>query len=404
MKNTKRRFNLILQISLLIIAALSSLYIIDSYSSAGRIITEEQIIPGAITVNNKTLAAGGFTLYPIDGNAQIHLINQEGKSVHHWDFDAERARLLPNCNLLVKPGSDWGRTLEKWNGIRNKLIELDWDGNIVWSYTADDNLHHDFQLTENGNLIALKREFLPESYKSKISDPQKRLLKIRSDAVIEFNRQGKMQYTWLAHDHLDLNSCGRRSCLERVGDDTGSRNAEDWTHMNTLSLIPENHWYKNGDQRFRPGNFFVMPRNFWTAYLIDKNSGKVLWEYGGDYKGGLSGGHEVQMIPEGYPGAGNILMLDNGANHHYGESYILEIDPQTNKLVWVYDVGPKFWTRTKGSVQRLKNGNTFISEDLTGRVFEVTPLKETAWEYRGNLQINRAKRYESNYCPKFAGL
>jgi len=33
------------------------------------------------------------------------------------------------------------------------------------------------------------------------------------------------------------------------------------------------------------------------------------------------------------------------------------------------------------SAMRLPNGNTFIAESTTGRLFEVTPAHETVWEY-----------------------
>ena len=104
------------------------------------------------------------------------------------------------------------------------------------------------------------------------------------------------------------------------------------------------------------------------------------------------------MIAKGLPGAGNILVLDNGSVVHKGESYILEINPTSKKVEWVYDAGKDFWTGSRGSTQRLANGNTLISEDNTGRIFEVTyNTKEIVWEYNANIQISRAKRYPKDY-------
>jgi len=56
-------------------------------------------------------------------------------------------------------------------------------------------------------------------------------------------------------------------------------------------------------------------------------------------------------------------------------------------------------------VQRLGNGNTLITEAWHGRIFEVTPDKETVWEYvvpRG--RANRAYRYPYDYCPQTLAL
>ena len=48
------------------------------------------------------------------------------------------------------------------------------------------------------------------------------------------------------------------------------------------------------------------------------------------------------MIPKDLPGEGNIIVFDNGATPykdlaHCGCSYVLEIDPSDNSLVWVYE-------------------------------------------------------------------
>ena len=50
----------------------------------------------------------GVTIIPQSGNEKIDLIDKNGALVHQWSFDAARARLLPNCNLLVVHGSKWG--------------------------------------------------------------------------------------------------------------------------------------------------------------------------------------------------------------------------------------------------------------------------------------------------------
>ncbi|RMG39810.1 MAG: thioredoxin, partial [Candidatus Dadabacteria bacterium] len=173
----------------------------------------------------------------------------------------------------------------------------------------------------------------------------------------------------------------------------------DWTHVNTLQLLPANQWYKRGDERFKPGNLLIQPRNWWTFIIIDRESGKAVWEYHGHYRGGISGGHDAHMIPEGLPGAGNILVFDNGTETHKGESIILEINPHTNEIVWKYEDGTHFFSKTRGAVQRLPNGNTFISEDLRGRCFEVTKEGKIVWEYISPVEINRARRYPLEYCP-----
>ena len=100
-------------------------------------------------------------------------------------------------------------------------------------------------------------------------------------------------WEWHAHRHLDLN---RFSSVTPEGD---------WLHMNSIAPLPENKWYDAGDQRFR-----------------------------------LAHGHEPEMIEKGLPGAGNIIMFDNGLfprhRTHSGQSFIIELNPVTEEIVWEY--------------------------------------------------------------------
>lgn len=347
----------------------------------------------------------GFTLIPLVGAQKISLINMSGSEVHSWKIDAARARLKPNGNILVVHGSKWGIKNEPWKSLRPTIKEYDWSGKVVFEYTANDIIHHDIQILENGNLIFPKREIVPSKDKLKINDLNRRKLNIRSDSVIELNPKSKeIVWEWKAHKHIDLNFCGRRPCTTFTGDALANKKMSDWSHINTTQIVPENKHYDNGDVRFKPGNIIVLPRNFWMVFVVDKESKKTVWEYEGDYKGGLSGGHEAQMIPKGMPGAGNILIFDNGRIKHKGESFVLEVNPITKEVVWIYENGKKFFSNSAGSMQRLKNGNTLISEDLNGFVFEVTPKKNIVWKYKTKYRIARAKRYTKDFSAKFNNL
>lgn len=375
------------KITLSIVVCLLSMHLLASHALAkDKPVTWQ----GKLSVYKPEKASPGYTLYPVTGNNETILLNMKGEIIHRWPLDAMRARLLPNCNLLVIHGSKKGIHEERWKTLKNRVMEYNWDGELVWEYIADDRVHHDVVRTEKGTTIFPVKSKLTKEQKEKIKDPKRKKLKIRSDIILEVNKKGEVVWQWDAAKHLDLNSCGSSNC----------RQASDWTHINTTMPIPPNHWYEQGDKRFKPGNLMILPRSWWQAMIIERESGKVLWDYTGDYKGGLSGGHEAHMIPKGYPGAGNILLFDNGRLKHRGRSYALEINPVTKELVWIYDVDKKFFSRSAGALQRLKNGNTLLSEDLTGRVFEVTPDSETVWEFKGNMGVARARRYPINFCPK----
>jgi hypothetical protein len=109
----------------------------------------------------------------------------------------------------------------------------------------------------------------------------------------------------------------------------------------------------------------------------------------------ISGQHDAHLIPEGLPGAGNLLVFDNQGEAGYpaaelqvtGGSRVLEIDPVTQQIVWEYtgqDSDRPTWTFHSSfisSARRLPNGNTLIDEGMNGRIFQVTRTGEIVWEY-----------------------
>jgi hypothetical protein len=294
----------------------------------------------------------------------------------------------------------------------------------VWQFDVDEWAHHDIVQRENGNYIFLKRTTVSAPSTMQLEDAEVQGLGVRSDTIIEVTREKEIVWRWNVHDTFKFDYCGWRGCDHlrvRALDDTStklkaarSRDLEidqitDWSHTNTVTEIPDNRWFRAGDERFRPGNLLIIIRNFWTAYIVDKQSGKIVWEYNGnpvagDPASGVVRGHDIYLIPEGLPGAGNVLLFDNGLSDLRPYSRILEINPVTEEIVWEYSDPEVFFSDAAGSVQRLPNGNTLISEDKSGRVFEVTANGDVVWDLRGPHRISRAQRYAPDYCPEFKRL
>ncbi len=344
----------------------------------------------------------GYTVVPESGTEKIGLWSPSGKRVHEWNIDAARARLLPNGNLLVIHGSKWGWSQEYWRKMRRLVREYSWEGEVVWEYQAPGAAHHDVRRFENGNTLFLYRLEVPETHKHSIGNSHKQESRIKSDAILEVTREGEVVWEWLSYEHLDLNSCGWKKCAPLGEAQRSGRRGFDWTHINTSFPLLENRWFEKGDKRFRPGNILLLPRNWSEVLLLDKESGKVVWRYHGSGDDTLSGGHEAQLIPPGLPGAGNLLVFNNGRDRL--RSVVLEVRPDTEEIVWKFERGKRFFSHAAGSVQRLPNGNTLISEDVPGRVFEVTSEGEVVWKLEAGIRTERAHRYAVDYCPQFATL
>jgi hypothetical protein len=351
------------------------------------------VYPIGTTIYNPDKCYNGYTLfcYSFGREPEVRLIDMNGDSVNKWNVEAARAKLLTNGNLIV---------VEKRKKIGDMIGEYSWDGDLVWEYKPLVPAHHDVERLDNGNTLLLCRESLPKEYREMIKDPVRRSARpIQEDLVLEVTPDKKSIWEWHMHNYLDVNLyC--EIC-----------NPGDWTHTNTVQSLPENKWYDAGDERFRPGNILLSPRNLGFIFIVDKHTKEIVWEYSGNYAGGLAGQHESHMIEKGLPGEGNIIVFDNGAPPmrniaHVGKSFVLEIDPVGKRLVWKYESEEKFYSAFMSNVQRLPNGNTLICESEGPRIFEVTHEREIVWEYaiEWNRVFGRAYRYPYDYCSQLRAL
>ncbi len=331
--------------------------------------------------------------------AEVRLIDMNGRLVHRWEvvpYFNKRSRLLPNGHLV-------------YVGPNETIYEYDWDSNVVWTHEGIDSVN-DLRVLPNGNRLLIAHEPIPDAFQRRVRDvPANQWWAARRRGseehqkgadLYEVSLAHEIVWEWHAHDHLDLN---RYSPVTPPGD---------WLHVNSIQPLPENKWYDAGDERFRPGNVLLNTRNIDTLYIIDKETKEIVWEWSHDYKGGLAHPHEPEMIGKGLPGAGNILIFDNGLfprhRTHSGQTFILELDPVAKKVVWKYETegyaNIKFFSKTMGSQKRLPNGNTFIAEDNTGRLFQIKPDGEIVWEYVNRGGTNRPAPVPYDYCPQLRAL
>ena len=340
--------------------------------------------------------------YKFKRSTEMRLIDMNGNTVHKWNVIRNynsRARLTKDGHLVIIDEE-----------INAEILEYDWDGNVVFRYKPPKGYlpHNDLQVLANGNIMFLCIEQVPEEYLKDVKDVdtpwwgtiKRKGVKMSGDAIFEVNHKGEVVWEWHAHQHLDLN---KFSPVNEMFD---------WDHGNAIFPVPENKWYDGGDKRFKPGNIIFNARNLNTIYIIDKDTKQIVWEYTHNYKGGMAHCHESKMIEKGLPGAGDIIFFDNGLfprhRDHSGQTFILEINPVTKVIVWIYETlgysNIKFFSKTKGSMARLPNGNTFISEDNTGRLFQVDPEGDIVWEYVNRTDTSRAEPYAYDYCPQFKAM
>lgn len=418
------------------------------------------IYPTGATIYNKDKAFSGYTIFPSAKGAL--LVDMNGKEVKLWEgLQGFPNKILPGGYVL---GSTGERNPEYGMQDQLDLVQVDWDGNIVWKFDKNEYIedpeevpswqarqHHDFQRegsttgyyvpgvepkVNSGNTIILTHENV---YNPKISD--KLLL---DDKIIEVTWEGEIVWEWRANEHFDelgfseasKNLLFRDPNMRPAGGGMG-----DWLHINCVSVLGENKWYDNGDERFHPDNLIWDAREANILAIISKKTGEIVWKLGPTFNdcplGWIIGQHHLHMIPKGLPGEGNLLIYDNGGWAGYDVpnpssptgrmaakrdySRVLEFNPVTLEIVWQYTpteaglINPldssRFYSPFVSSAQRLPNGNTLITEGSDGRLIEVTKDHEVVWEYinpyyseidgkKGMNMIYRAYRVPYEWIPQ----
>ena len=375
-----------------------------------------RVYPTGVTVYDPQRTYNSFVSFSAP-DGKTHLIDMNGNEVHRWPFAGLPGNVIDPKLLDGARGHvllQLSDTPDPRGGLfTNRTVgELDWSGKTVWEWgtQAPDGAarqNHDWARLPNGNtllLVAVPRAVPSLGHKI-----------IGDQAIEEVTPGGSIVWSWVAGDHLrefGFSAAGMRYLRERV-----RRNPPEpygYLEINDMQVLGPNRWFAAGDLRFTPGNIMIDTRKGNVILILDKRTGKAVWRLGPDFPGSefspdqriqrqdlprpvdqLSGQHDAHLIPEGLPGAGNLLVFDDqgGAGFPpaalgiYAGSRVLEIDPVSKQIVWQYtgaNSGRPVWTFFSSfvsSAQRLPNGNTLIDEGMNGRFFQITPHGDVVWEY-----------------------
>ena len=368
---------------------------------AASVFAAPSVFPTGMTISRPGVQPGYVIFGAPDGFA--YAIDVKGQVAAKWPSPEPNsvmgyARPLANGNLLARTAPVRQAVAAAGAGGYGEAtsvptsVEFSQDGKLVWKYTdTARGLHHDLERMENGNTLFVCANDLNRPEVSKRA--------LRDDCLIEVDKSGKVVWEWRTIDHLDeleLPGEAKDAIMNGYGGGRAglgappATSAFDYLHMNAASPIPSGLGYT--DPRFRAGNIVVSYRYISTIAIVDRASGKIVWKM----TGASIGQHNTYFIPAGLPGAGHILVFDNGLVDENTNpmrissrpnSRVLEIDPLTNKIVWQYSADMSnrpiwtFYSHYIGGAERQPNGNTLICEGANGRIFEVTPAGEIVWEF-----------------------
>jgi hypothetical protein len=323
----------------------------------------------------------GYTLYLVKRHCRANLIDLEGNVVKTWREEPcgawSHGELLADGDLLV-------------NGSSGAVLRMSWDGEI--RSTSNVGGHHDQEITPDGDLACLSSQHrsLPEIHQR---------FKVKDSLIIRLDWDGKVAESMSLYDVLSDNTIGYRFLDRRV-----IRKSEvDLFHTNAVEWVrPKPGWDLRPGSVYEPGNVLVTVRHQDSIVVINWPRRELVWAWG---QGVISAPHDASWLENG-----NILLFDNGVIRE--RSRVVEVDPRSGDIVWEYDGGSRpFYSKARGSAQRLPNGNTLVAVSDSGYAFEVTRDGEVVWEFWNPIQekrkratIVRARRYDPQRIEAMLGL
>ena len=370
---------------------------------------------------NEPGAAAGYTLFMTRWDNDVFLIDPLGRIAHAWHLDSSfnHAKLLDNGNLLAD--------------VRDIAIEVDPRGEIIWEYKIV-GLHHDFLKMPNGNVLLLVVGFKTREQAIAAGANPEFVHKdeVRYDYLIEVRptskTEGEIVWEWSTWDHLVQDFDPSKPNYGAIAEhpelidinftlETANKYAasplQDWTHINSIDYNPEL------DQ------IMLSPRHFSELWIIDHSAttedarghsggnsgmgGGLLYRWGNPRAYGrgtladqrLFWQHQTHWIPPGLPGAGNILVFNNGNEFADAERFYSSIDEiappaegyryrrdehaayPPNNPEWTYapEIPAHFYAPIISGAQRLPNGNTLIVDGTAGTISQTTPDGRIVWQY-----------------------
>ncbi|MCP4138865.1 MAG: arylsulfotransferase (ASST) [Chloroflexi bacterium] len=385
-------------------------------------------------VLNQNSGSTSYLFSPIRSTS-TYLMDVTGNALHTWESaytPGNAVYLLENGNLL-RTGSMRPSKFDA-GGSGGIIEEIAPDSTVIWSYQyANDQVqqHHDIEQMPNGNILIIAWEMKTKA-EAVAAGRDPNLLsdgELWPDHVVELDpKNNTIVWEWHVWDHLvqDFDAAKENYGVvsehpELIDINFTSRKAgADWNHINSI------------DYNAELDQILLSAHSFSEIWIIDHNTttesaagaaGDLLYRWGNPqtYDSGSSSEeqfyvqHDAQWIPSGFPGAGNILVFNNGDQRTRAYSSIDEIVPPLNAdgsyslsgasyaptaPIWTYvaENPSDFFADHISGAQRLSNGNTLICSGTDGLFFEVTPAGEIVWQYDYGDSVFRITRYEADYA------
>jgi hypothetical protein len=384
--------------------------------SAVYLLDDGSILRCARIEDNPTFRGGGIC-------GRIERIGWDGELLWTYELANEDqtshhdARPMPNGNVLVitwefryredciAAGRDPARTPDKglWpDAVLEVRPTLPEGGEVVWEWHAWDHLVQDRDpAADHYASVADHAELLDVNYDHRDAPPT-------SDE--ERRKQAELEDEMRALGYAGgPEEEDPPAAPAGAGGGPQGGHGSDWLHTNAVDYHPGLDLIALSSPHL--SEVWIIDHSTTTDQAAGHAGGRygkggdILWRWGNprNYGAGSAADqrlfypHNVQWIPEGHPGAGHLLVFNNGqgrpgGEHSSVEELVLPLEPGKGFAragrafgppdpVWSYSDKAGFYAAFISGCQRLPSGNTLVCDGPKGRVFEVTRAGTIVWEY-----------------------
>ncbi len=320
---------------------------------------EEAPDAAGVVLHDPARAFEGLNLYCSGHAPEAHLTDMEGQVLHTWS--------LPYADV---PGAQPSDDIHKTNAWRRVallpdggllaiyeglgLVRVDRDSQPLWYFPG--GAHHDLEVQADGSIYVLsRRAHLAERWNA--DEP------VLEDFVTVLSPAGEV-----------LREVSVYACLEdsefRDLLRAAPKKKGDILHTNSLEVLDGR--LADRVPAFRAGNVLISMRHNDALAVLDLDARRAVWALKGEWRAQ----HHPTVLEDG-----SLLLFDNSG--YRSNSQVLAIDPVTGAERWAYRGDPpeSFYSIYCGTVERLPNGNTLITETCNGRALEVDSAGEPVWEF-----------------------
>lgn len=348
---------------------------------------------GVVTVSPFDMY-GEYTFFLSAAERKAFLVDANGAVVYEWSLDT--TKLPPDPATVGKevfkvrqPDAVWRAFLDPSDGsvyamfcgtdpvkgsfVSKGIFKVDKDSKVVWTHR--DYIHHDLRMFTDGTVMVFGEILRDKPFPGA---PNLRT-PFAEDFLVLLDRDGNEKWRVSLLDMI-ANSPYRKLLREMGTEGTPRYVNGDLLHPNVVIRVTAAAAARN--PALKEGQYMMSFRNPGLLMAVDLEKRAAVWAAYGPWRGQ----HGIQFLDDG-----TLSVFDNLGNltNRGYLSRVLDIDTATGEILWQYDGVAKnpVYSAINSMTQPLPNGNILVTESSAGRIFEVKPDKQLAWDFRSPVRL-----------------